>query len=151
MKRRFALGRYDTLVVLFGVAWKAPPRLKRCPSRCATLPAGRRRSPLKKQLLIRADLLEKGPCLFAIHDLSHSCSFVVPCNFSYKMNRSRSQLTGKGSSLSEIKRLCRKYRFHILFACNIFLAAVHTSSVVEKWHGRHYLYNHWRQLISRSN
>jgi hypothetical protein len=31
--------------------------------------------PLKKQRLIRADLLEKGPCLFAIRDLSHSRQF----------------------------------------------------------------------------
>jgi hypothetical protein len=33
--------------------------------------------PLKKRRLIRADLLQKGPCLFAIRDLSHSRRFVT--------------------------------------------------------------------------
>ncbi|MCF7667410.1 MAG: hypothetical protein K9M60_01350, partial [Akkermansiaceae bacterium] len=32
-------------------AWKAPPRLKRCPARCVTQPARRWRSPKKKLLL----------------------------------------------------------------------------------------------------
>ena len=33
------------------------------------------RFPIKKRRLIRADLLEKGPCLFAFRDLSHSRRF----------------------------------------------------------------------------